>query len=555
MSPYTILDRGSPYNALLASLVSVLRDGLGNRCKAIAVLHSSSQHRPLSQAHPSNESIVYICLVLDTEHAFRLVDHGPPADSTDEDALIRFRELWEDKAELRRFKDGSITESVVWEVKNTDERAQIPFFVSRHLLERHCGIPSEQIQNWQTSYDTLLRLPESIAALYLAANAQTGFKSAVTAFDRLVKSIKALDEELPLAILNVSPVSEALRYTNAFSPVARPPSLASALPACARYLPTMDIIIEFEKSGRWPDDLRAIQKIKLAFFERLASALMNAVTGLKAIVTLGDAAAVSDIMDAASLEIVTSDGWAFSAHIWHDREATLLDDTIDHRPHIPKHIKRKLQAAQGGPDPKERQAALLAKEMYTRRFIHAPRHHRAIAALSHRFSAFAGTVRLVKRWLAAHWLLHGHVSEEAAELICASVFLGGSSTAKERESVPGTKERGFALVVQFFRDWEWEKGLFVPLYGSESADAEDGAKKANVVAGSRMGAWAISTEMNPDGHMWTASGPDAIVARRITSIGKASLECLQEIETDAFDVKVGHCPSSAVRKHAHTSFT
>ena len=82
-----------------------------------------------------NNPIVFVGLILDTEHAFRLVDHGPAADNTDSEAARQFRDLWGDKAELRRFKDGSITESVVWEVKNADERAtqgRLPRFSPDH---------------------------------------------------------------------------------------------------------------------------------------------------------------------------------------------------------------------------------------------------------------------------------------------------------------------------------------------------------------------------------------------------------------------------------------
>lgn len=523
----------------MATLTSTLRTGLGNRAKAITILHPSSQMRQLSQAQPSNSPIIFIGLVLDTEHALRLVDHGPAADNTESEVARQFRDLWGEKAELRRFKDGSISESVVWEVKNADDRASTPFFIVRYLLQRHCGVPNLDVRSWQTEFDQLLRLPEDITALYGAAGAPTGSKAAMTAFDALVKNIKALDDELPLAVLNVSPISESLRYTSVFSPVALPPSLTSVLPASARYIPAMDIIVEFERSGRWPDDLRAIQKIKLAFFETLGSALMRTVPGLRAGVVLGDGAPASELEDAAALELVTPAGWAFRAHIWHDREAALLDAAIDDKPHLPKHVKKRLQqlgkAGGAGPDAR---LAMRAKDVYTRRFVHAPRHHRALAALAHRLPAFAGTVRLVKRWLAAHWLLRGHVREEAVELLVAGVFLGAARTPHARESVPGTKERGFAQVVRFLGEWEWERGVSVPLYESEEDmnDAE-AARKVEVSADKR-GVWVIATEMDPQGRMWTSEGPDAIVARRVRSIAKASWVALQGMESPDFDAKV-----------------
>lgn len=555
-STHATLDAGSSYSALLATLESAVRIGLGLRAKAVTILHPSASERPLSQAQPTFSPNVYVGLILDTEHAFRLIDHGPPAGEIETEEIRKFRELWGERAELRRFKDGSITESVVWDVRNADERAQIPFFVARYLVHRHCGVPESDVRAWQGDFDGLLRVPQELASVYQSAGAQTGFKAAMTAFDTLVKSIKALDDQLPLAVLNVSPVSESLRYTNVFAPVTVNQKLETALPRCARYVPVMNVIVEFEKSGRWPDDLRAIQKIKLAFLETLGSALMSSVPGLRATVVLGDASHVSEIEDAARLELVTPDGWAFSAHIWHDREATLLDQLIDDKPHLPKHVKKKLadaNAANGtGPDPRLRAQAMHAKDVYTRRFIHAPRHHRTIAALAHRFTAFAGTVRLAKRWLASHWLLRAHISEEAVELLCAHVFLGAARTVKDRESVPGTKERGFARVVRFLKDWQWEKGVFVPLYGDEQDGAQEGEEKKSEVevrAGERRGVWAISTELDREGHMWTAECPDAIVARRVQAVARASWAALQEIEHPEFDAKVRFNSSIAWSKY------
>ncbi|KDR77435.1 hypothetical protein GALMADRAFT_138568 [Galerina marginata CBS 339.88] len=80
-----------------------------------------------------------------------------------------------------------------------------------------------------------------------------------------ISRIKKLDDELPLSLLN---------------------SLSQLLPPNARYL--APIILEFEKSSKWPDDIKAVQTIKLAFFERLASALMASVDRLRANVVIGD---------------------------------------------------------------------------------------------------------------------------------------------------------------------------------------------------------------------------------------------------------------------------
>ena len=536
-SIHTTLDSGSPSTALMSSLGSLISRGLGDRVQAAAILHPSPAARPVSQAHPFVPDVIVICLVLDPQNAFRLVDHGPAADDEDQVALNDFRELWGDKSELRRFKDGRIIESVVWEVKTADERAHVPAMIVQHILKRHFGIEEDALQTWQSSFDSVLRLPESISSKYLASGVSTGFKGALTAFDNLVKAIKALDDELPLTLSTVSPTSELLRYTSVFSPVPLPASLATSMPPNTRYLPPIDIILEFEKSSKWPDDLRAIQKIKLAFFERLASVLMESVSGLKANVVVGDGKQESEIIDKAYLEIVTLEGWAFSARIWHDREATLLDRIIDDKKKVMPHIATTKEAKKG----KEYSEGLLAKELYIRRFIHAPRHHRAIAALCHRYTAFSGTVRLVKRWLASHWLLHGHITVEAVEIICAHFFVGdGRKLAIDADAeqaashlVPASKERGFATVVQFLAEWKWEDGLFVHLYGPKSPDSSMPTAK-----GSTEGVWSISTEIDSDGRMWTSHGPDMVVAFRVRALAKATWDYLQGLEQGQLNVQV-----------------
>ena len=469
-----------------------------------------------------------------------MVDHGPAVDSDDQSALQAFRELWGDKSELRRFKDGRIMESVVWEVTTADERAHVPALVVRHLLKRHFNIQDDEVETWQTSFDSLLRLPQSVSREYMALGIPTGFKGALTAFDNLVKAIKALDEDLPLALLTVSPISEMLRYTSVFSPVPLPSSIAQLLPPNARYLEPIEIVLEFEKSSRWPDDLRAVQTIKLAFFDKIASALMESVPGLSARVVISDGMHDSPIMDKACLEMISPEGWAFAARIWHDREVNLLDQVIkgkaDTLPHIITKAEKKKSA--------EHYEALEAKEVYMRRFIHAPRHHRAIATLAHHYSAFPGTVRLVKRWLAAHWILHAHISEELVELICASFFVNGVRTVTAdadtddtiHHLVPTSKERGFACVIQFLKEWKWEEGLFVPLYGADAAFSDNTPASASKPGAAS--AWKVTTELDKEGHVWTYQGPDLVVAHRVRALANATWKCLQGLEAGQLNVQV-----------------
>ncbi|KAH7909413.1 Nrap protein [Hygrophoropsis aurantiaca] len=527
LSALSVIEHGSFDNAMLSALSAILRRGLGDRAQAITLFHPPSKARTVSEAQPGRMPHIYVGLIYNPGLAFRLVDQGPPVEEQESQEAKHFREIWGNKAELRRFKDGRIIESVVWDVKTSDERAHIPALIVRQLLHQHFGLPTEDIQTLQAPFDSLLRLPDDVVQLHQKSGAIGGFKPAISAFDNLVKTLKSLDEQLPLALLNVSPLSEYLRYTSAFNPLPIPPSTALALPESLRYLPTMEIILEFEKSSKWPDDLRAIQKIKLAFFETIATALMSSSPGTKATVVVGDSSKASGLQDQSALEIVTPQGWAFSARIWHDREATLLNRIISSnkppRPLLSDNVNAK-----------EVREANEAWDLYQRRFIHTPRHHRAIANLCHRFGAFSGTVRLVKRWLASHWLLRGHILEEAVEILCAKFFVGaGALSTENAPGVPRSKERAFALVVEFLKDWKWEEPLFVPLY--ESGDV---SSIPNVVAmGSKQGVWTISTAEDKGGRIWTSSGPDIVAAHRIRSLAQAAWTVISKADIDDLEVK------------------
>ena len=84
----------------------LLRSGLVDR---IALLHCS-----LDKMRPDR---IDVGLIYDTAHATRVLDIGPSSESTEQGKA--FRELWGEKAELRRFKDGSIAESVSMEYHPT----------------------------------------------------------------------------------------------------------------------------------------------------------------------------------------------------------------------------------------------------------------------------------------------------------------------------------------------------------------------------------------------------------------------------------------------------
>ena len=525
----SILESGSYISSVLSRLDRILLQALGDRVRGIAILHPSSTHRPLSQGQPTLLSTVDVGLILDPKQGLRLVDHGPRADE-DERLAQTFRDFWGEKSELRRFKDGSIQESVVWEVNAPTERIHIPLRIVEHVMLRHFGI--KKVESIGPSYDALLAIPPSIAKYRGTPESASGFRSAIRAFDEFVKAIKAVD--LPLSLVSCTPVAEGLRYTSVFPPVPNPTSRLHSMPECARYAAVNEAILMFEKSAKWPDDLGAIQKLKLAWFEKLARLVMDKFDGSRAEVAIGDG--TTPVEDNAALEILLPEGYAFRLRIYHDRERTLLERKLDDK------------TVQGF----DRHEAQIALDLHIRRFIHPPQHHAAIMNMHHRYIGWSPSVRLVKRWCAAH-MLSLHICPEVIELLVAHVFLRADA-----QPVPHTGACGFVRTLDFIRNWDWKhEPLIVPLYSAAGLEDPDTpavfAKEKNEQAqkafnesrtldpGMSKGAWFIATEEDVKSTCWTGLGrtPTPMIADRLKMLARASYQLLEQgTEAGGFDVKV-----------------
>jgi len=476
-------------------------------------------------------------LLLDKTEATRVLDQGPTAEQSELSAA--FREFWGEKAELRRFKDGSITESVIWHVARPEERALIPGKIVAWIVDRHFNIKGSFISWTSPDMQKLLQIPASSHRLKMVEGSEKlGFRPAMDAFERLYKTIKAADDELPLSILNFTPASEYLRYTSTFVP--HPVDIArfQAAPSSVRYMPAFDVMMQFESSGKWPDDLVAIQKIKMAFMEKLARLLENKIADVNVKIVLEPGA--PDIQDHASLEVVVSEGFAFHLRIFHDRERNLLLRMVED-PEISS--------------PKLRKIALESLRLHVRRYTLLPRHHSAIATLHHMHPSFATASRLLKRWISAH-MLSQHLSGEFAELAMASVYLTGGPCG-----IPATANAGFYRALYRLAHWDWKgEPMVVPLYSAttENKDSEP-SETTNVGFRSDLLSTAMAqfseerksdphllrtalrvvTEEDLDGTVWTRSNESGkVIAGRLVTLAKAACDALSRAHSDAMNLPI-----------------
>lgn len=512
------LDYPNVLTYLTASISSTLRRALGNRARAFQLTSPA----PSSSASSSATTLT-LGLLLDSAEAGRLVDQGPSAE--DEPACIEFRSFWGDKSELRRFKDGAILESVVWEEFTTtglgQQRNKVVGKLVKYILESRHSILAAHVDFFAGAMDHLIVEPFAIRrAVYLedSVASNKGFGNIMGVFDALSKELTGLPD-LPLTISAVQPSSPGLRYSTIFTPSPRRLKDFEKFPDSTKYIEVHDIILTLEGSGRWPEDLEGVQKIKAAFLAKIAEGLMELHTVVKAELAFDVSARAID--DNVSLEILTASGYAFRARIYYERSLLLLKS-------------RNAQLLQSSEDIEDPSSAL-----FNERFVHSPRHHAALATLQHHFTSYSPTVRLVKRWFSAH-MLTSHFSLQHIELICASVFVDPSSLYE----VPHSGAAGFARVMAKLASWNWrDEPMLVCLYAF--AVATTSGRRPNFPSAEKVTAresferlrladpavtdyaWRICTEEDAEGKVW-GRGTDKVAASRARSLAKATLKTLND---------------------------
>ncbi|GAA5969887.1 hypothetical protein JCM3765_002928 [Sporobolomyces pararoseus] len=519
------IDHGTSLSYLVSSISATLSRALGTRARAFLLSPPPSLSISATSASLIPSSVdLSLGILLDPAESGRLVDQGPSAE--DESACEEFRSFWGSKSELRRFKDGSIVESVVWDQPSPGglglQRNAIVGQIVKYILHERHGIPEANVDVFAGRMNHLIVEPESTRrAIYLEDSVATGkgFNAVVTAFDDLARDLKALPE-LPLSVSSVQPCSPALRYSTIFTPSPRRLKGFESFPDSVKYLEAHDIILTLESSGRWPEDLEGIQKIKAAFLSKIGEGLEATRSVVKAQLVFDTEARTID--DNVSLEILTATGYAFRARIFYERSLLLLEEREE----------------QMGSTSTSSSTTTSSIDLYTQRFDLGPKHHAAISTLQNHFTSYSHTVRLVKRWISSHMLSH-HFSDEIIELVVASVFLDATSPYE----APQSGSTGFARVMERLASWTWrDEPLYVPLFTFTNAvtsgrrptlPTSDKAQATAEFQSTRLSnpsidefAWIVATEEDVEGTLWSKT-VGKVAAARVRGLAKATLQTLE----------------------------
>lgn len=481
------------------ALYTVLSRALGNRAKLISFAsHCVNSWSVGSKALTKKAShSLSVGLLLDADNVGRLVDHGPPAEEKEEAAS--FRAFWGEKAELRRFKDGSILESLVW--SDEPSEGSIVHQILAYVLHRHFQIAENDFQLTGDGYDDLLQ-EEGDGVLAYSSSA---FQSFNEAFKDLERSIRDMDD-VPLEIRHLAAASPLLRYT----------ALRVQGPGGANE--PADIVLQFESSARWPDDFAAIQMTKAAFLLKIGDSLES--SGAASSCRVGLENETSKVLNNAYLDILHTSGVLFRLRIYHDREQTLLE----------RQLKDKAIS------PREREEVAYALFSYKKIFVHTPRLTQGLRSLCTRFPLLSPTVRLVKHWFSSH-LFSAQMSDELIELLTTRAF-----TQPYPWDCPSSVMTGFLRTLHFLSRWEWQQEPFVvDLGGDLNPEITENIRTRftawrNIDPAMNTVALFVASDVDPDGVTWTQyEMPSKVVAGRMSVLAKAAVNLLRK-QSDALEV-------------------
>ncbi|SJM82905.1 probable U3 small nucleolar RNA-associated protein 22 [Zygosaccharomyces bailii] len=505
-------------NFLANKITNAMKYALGDRIKFIElelVGQKSSfavSKRKVTSGTSShlNFDHIRIKLLVNPAEAEKLVTKGPKHFEEPTPDATHFKNFWGPKSSLRRFKDGSISHCCVWSTSPSEPVISkiVNFALRRHLSEG-CHILNDRTKHLQD----LLPLPNLPASSKTSVLNLNSFYNLKKSFDDLYRVI--FEMNLPLSVKSILPVGQAFRYTSLCQPV----PFAFSSPDFFQ-----EVVLEFETSSKWPDEITSLEKAKTAFLLKIQERIQSVQSDrYKTFFTRDESIPYN--LDIVLLNILTPEGYGFRFRILTERDEILYLRAISN-------AKKEL-------------VPVLEKTYmkFTSKYVASVRHTRTVETLAHSLQLYSPVVRLFKKWLDAHLLLD-HLSEELMELIALKPFVEYAPY-----SIPGSVENGFLKILKFLSQWNWkEDPLILDLVKPEedtelsSENIANFADKMNLSQFKAIQAnfhnlrktdpngmhvqFFVASKVDPSGILYS-SGIPLPIATRLTALSKVAVNLLQ----------------------------
>lgn len=409
-------------NFLVNKISNIVKIALGDRIKSFEVELCGHKNKfSIAKRKPSggaNFSSIKIKLLINPAESEKLVTRGPANTEELTTEAINFKNFWGKKASLRRFKDGSITHCCVW---STSASEPVISSILGYVVKQHLTEDAKLSNPTLKQFHELLPLPNLPASSKTSVLNLGSYQNLKKSFDDLFKIMFQLD--LPLSIKSILPVGSAFRYSSLCQPVPFAYSNPDFL---------QDVILEFESSPKWPDEITSLEKAKTAFLLKIQEQIDSTHSGnYKTFFTRDESIPFN--LEITTLNILTPEGYGFKFRVLTERDEVLY--------------LRAISNARNELKPELEKTFL----KFTAKYLASIRHNRTLENISHSYQLYPPVVRLFKKWLDCH-LLSIHLSDELIELLAIKPFVESAPFL-----IPGSVENGFLKVLRFLSQWNWKE--------------------------------------------------------------------------------------------------
>jgi len=341
-------------------------------------------------------------LIINPERAFEKLIKGPLADKKEE--ADKFRGVWGEKSEIRRFQNGEICEAVFLNTETVEHKRSIVQEIISYILGRNLKITSKYLSCHSSVLDEILRIP-----CMKLKNSPLNFYGTGEDFNNLASETSLLLKrhlhnlsDLSFSIVDVLGIDSTLCHTEVFPPLPLSSTDASNSKCFSKLLSTADgkenklshirsirMIVKVESNVKLQPKSGIIPNQKYIFHCELSKALSKKHN-------------IYSRSEPSSLYVYFN-GYVFHLSITMNKEFNIL---------------RQLSTALSGPG-KQVFESRMEKEEYDC-FALSPIIN-CLATMSKENPGFSMTCRVFKRWLAVQMI--GHYFEDVTcDLIVAYVF-------------------------------------------------------------------------------------------------------------------------------------
>merc|ERR1719239_653369 len=458
--------------ALQRHIETTLTKALDDRVTLVQAKPSNTQLWAVTEDPLNYDAAAQITfgLRLNAATAFTALNKGPPADSPE---AKEFRDFWGDKSEMRRFKDGTIHEAVLWCASSLQsERRMVCERIVKYILYRHCGVDRSLVNYVGAELDCVLRDGKRGTGEELSLAALKAFEDV----SRAVRNVSSL----PLAINSVQGTHPVFRHTDVFpsKPFCKNhycgktvtnqlvPQDSQELPP---YVPALTVICMSEGSGKWPEDRDAIQCLKSLLHIKMGTELKD-----KHLLSVSVAATHVDVL---------KDGFVFRLQLANTREISVL---------------RTVTSEAGMVKFRDTEEAL-ALEKTT---VNLPRLTHLLHGIQQQNPSFSASVRMCKRWIASQ-MTWGYITDQVIELILAYIFI-----SPHPFSPPASPATGLLRFLHLLSTFNWKADPLMVNLNKEFSDEDlTSIPKEMTKHRATLPAMCVATPQDKTGTRWTKTMP------------------------------------------------